>query len=668
MLARAQIDPSGTLIDAQRFLTSTNDPEASVTAQYALGMALRTQFVLDEAQQTLQRAADEALAAGFETLGGRALLTLSGAHAMAGKMDEAIAVVGRAREHLEGPDLSAAQAQMATMLYEQDRHEEAILEFNAAIATIRTHNALARLPLALANRANALAALGRLTEAQASLEQAWEVVDHDRAQTGMILSHLGWVAALRGDLPVALRWFEQLEQSDVPGRDDPGWLVDYAHALLESGLAEEASAVARQSLELAEEKGLRVRRQLPLRVLADASLRSGDLDAAREAARLAVEALEEIGGSVLPGRLREVEAALAAQPTVEDLDRLGNLIAEVEETDRAAEALEARVNLALTAAKLGLVERAETNLSQPALHSAPLRVQVQAWTALAYLRVAGGDLAGAGSALRAALRRAAVHRAAFGAADVRAASAGLGADAAQLGLTLAIDGGDPAQVLAWAERARSAAQRTRPVTQGADAEQRDLLARYRQISDQIRKAAGPEAGLLRDRSRLERRIRDHARTVAAEGELVSTIPSMSEVRRALDGQTFVEYVESDGEIHALVMGPKRSRLVALPGGQGVRERLQAIDLALVRVLSDRAAAAASERIESILEDLDERLVDPWRHLLGEEVTVSPIGFLHSVPWSALPSLRHLLWWPDQTSITQHRRSQHSANSGRSRRR
>lgn len=102
-------------------------------------------------------------------------------------------------------------------------------------------------------------------------------------------------------------------------------------------------------------------------------------------------------------------------------------------------------------------------------------------------------MAGAESVLLAAMRRADAHRAAFGAADVRAASAGLGVEAALLGPRLALEDGKPSKVLSWAERARSAAQRTRPVLPGTDARQRELLTQYRQVSDRIRGVIGGAA-------------------------------------------------------------------------------------------------------------------------------------------------------------------------------
>ena len=136
--------------------------------------------------------------------------------------------------------------------------------------------------------------------------------------------------------------------------------------------------MARRSLDLATDRGLKLRRILPLRVLAESAIRAGDFPAAIEAASEAANSMEELGASPLPARMLECEAYIADAPTLGDIDRFEEVIADIEQTDRAALAFDARVDLAFACAQLGLTERAMTALPRNAFTGGPLRTQATA--------------------------------------------------------------------------------------------------------------------------------------------------------------------------------------------------------------------------------------------------------------------------------------------------
>src|SRR6185503_19232906 len=134
----------------------------------------------------------------------------------------------------------------------------------------------------------------------------------------------------------------------------------------------------------------------------------------------------------------------------------------------------------------------------------------RAWHAEALVRHESGRTHGVGSALRAGLRLLEGHRAALGATELRAHVSSHAADLASLGVRVALERGEPAQVLAWSERWRAGSLRPRPVRPPEDSVLAADLEELRRVTAEADEAAlaGRDAKpALRRQVALEARIR-----------------------------------------------------------------------------------------------------------------------------------------------------------------
>jgi CHAT domain-containing protein len=165
---------------------------------------------------------------------------------------------------------------------------------------------------------------------------------------------------------------------------------------------------------------------------------------------------------------------------------------------------------------------------------------------------------------------------------------------------------------------------------------RDLAAlrEVRRRLDEARTKRAATAGLLEeDRLRLERAIRRRARHLA--GENWSTDPFTADLLVAgLDRTTFVELVDVDGVLHAVIAGAGKVRHVPLGGARDAEQAIAFAQFALRQAARGRPADLAD--VGGRLQDaLLGRVAD---ELDGGPVVISPTSRLHGAPWALLPSL------------------------------
>lgn len=613
------MEPDLVVAEMEAFLQDATDPEAVFTARYALGMAERSRSNLDEAAAILRAVGDDAIAAGFEQLGGRALLSYSGALGIAGRLDEAIEAAEEASTHLTGADLAAARVQVATFHTNREQHDEALAAYDAAIAVMETEpGGAARLTTAYHNRALTLVGLYRYAEAYDSLVQAYGMLEHEPDQRGRVVTHLGWLAALRGDIVGALRWFEELQDPTMPGRRDPGAKADYATALLLAGLTREAAHAAREAVALAERHGEGVRLGQAHTIRAAALLELGRVEGARRSAEAAAAAYRSVGAEAYQADLLLARILLRDRGAAR-LDEAVDLVEVVWSAGHLRRVAEVMLEASIRLAEAGRSDDATVMLDRVGI-PASATDEVLTTTAQAWIASANGESTEARRVLAQAASQADEYRSGLGATDLRASSA-IGREAVKLGLRMAIEDQAPDEAFAWAERFRATAQRRRPVMADKD---NDLLVRYRQLM------ADPSAG-DGERRDLEQRIAERAR-LAAGSRAVAAV-GLPDLQHRLDDARFVELFETDGRWWALVIDADAAELVELDGGDLPR-RLDALDVALGRLLRRPDDDAAFERI---VQDLDARFVEPWRRE-ASRVIVSPVGLTTAIPWAALPSL------------------------------
>ena len=258
-----------------------------------------------------------------------------------------------------------------------------------------------------------------------------------------------------------------------------------------------------------------------------------------------------------------------------------------------------------------------------------------------------GDLRGADSAVRAGLRVIQRHQATLAATELRAHAAEHGAELAALGVSLAIRSGRAERVLVSADRWRANALVPRPVRPPSDevlVQQLDRLRSVRRELDEASRAGRPVLAIERRQATLEKAVRERARLVGSTSSELPTLPPVRELRARLGNRALVEYVESGGRLHAVVLTAEDCRLAKLGRVADIRHEIRLLTFALRRLalihlgqpLSPAAALRSAVRSGELLSTA---LLRPLRPPLGDRpLVIVPTTALHGLPWAALPEL------------------------------
>jgi hypothetical protein len=257
----------------------------------------------------------------------------------------------------------------------------------------------------------------------------------------------------------------------------------------------------------------------------------------------------------------------------------------------------------------------------------PLWLQIQAWTALARVRMAEGDRRGAGAAIRAGMTRLERYRAGIGATDLRLHASELGRDLADLGSQLAIASGAARRVLNWSERIRNSGVRL----DRSEPEVVTALADLRRVAARARAVAGTEAaGEVR---RAEARVSALTRQARQVGGGFSAT-SVGEIRDLLGERTLVEFVEAGGRLCAVTIDDDGEGLTELVETAAIRTPLDHLRFAAERIARPSSSAAsltaAIASAREVAAELRDRLVDPLQ--LAHPTVIVPSAALHAIPW------------------------------------
>ena len=313
------------------------------------------------------------------------------------------------------------------------------------------------------------------------------------------------------------------------------------------------------------------------------------------------------------------------------------------------EARRAQLMVARAAIELGspAVARRELAGCSVLLRRGPVADRIEAWHVEALLRLDRGDSAGAHRALRAGLGLLEGYRETLGASDLRATVSEIGVELAQLGLRIALASADTDSMLAWADRLRGSALRLPPVTPPNVPELRDRAAELRRVSAEIWRAErGRRATrtLLARQATLEASIRRLSRHAAGGAAPGGAPPGRRELAGALRNAALVELIELDGTLTALTLADRRLTRHVLGTAEPVREELEWLRFALVR-LTRRSQGAAQratmlQGARASAEALGERLIAPLVDSVDDRpLVIVPTGSLHAMPWAMLPQLR-----------------------------
>ncbi|WP_461023772.1 CHAT domain-containing protein [Thalassiella azotivora] len=551
---------------------------------------------------------------------------------------------------------SVVRGQRGLLLLRGARYAECIHELDAVIPTLLwspTDQARAQL-----NRGTASLLVGDLPSARHHLALAAATASTAGWEVGAAkaMGNLGYLALLAGDIPEALRLNDESAPVLNPlGKGVAGVIRGMrARMLMSAGLLGEADAELDSALEL----------------LRSVRLTQDQAEAELDRAEVALADDRPADARRWAARARRRFASRGADVCVLQCDLI-RLQADRAQGRSLAATAEAAERLVLELRDKGLREQARTAelihadallalgrpVAPPALvPDERIGTRLLARAVRAQRATAAGDARAAAAERTRGLVELHRYQARFGSLDLQSGASGLGRRLATEGLTAAVQGGRPQQVLTWSERARATTSRTPALRPPADPVAAEMLADLRYVRTQLQAAEqarreDADVRRLRQRRRdLERSIR--ARAWYAEGHGAVDRPArLDEVRAALphptgDG-TMVSLFAVGDDLHALVVTPRSARVLRLGHAPDVAERVLRVradlDLLATSRMPPPVREVAIRSLRAGLAALQRQVWEPLRTAratLDEgPVLVVPCAAVAALPWTALPALR-----------------------------
>ena len=637
VLAIAREEPQ-TAVSRAKDLIDRGDRRTRAITHFALGLAHRA--LANGAESTKNLEAANGLAGDDGELRGQILRSLAFNYAQAGQFTRADRTIEQSIQMLTGQEQELSRLQKAFMLLMRGEHRAALPVLDTAVAGFSATGDDDYLELTLYNRALVHMEFGDYQSSQRDLERAYEIgvrLDHPVSAADAAL-HLSQVLGWCDDVPGAMQWHARsVELRATAGAANPVADAEHAFVLAQARLLREAEVALRSALprliDAGDNQAVAVAGHL---LLADVMAEKADYRAAAEAVeQAAAESSDDDRWQfdIAAARHRIRVAAGEASPellesmlmTADDMERNG------EDASATIERLRA-VPVAIACGDRRALD-ALRSVAEQAGRRGPLWLQIQAWTALARARKAAGDARGAAAAVRAGMNRVERYRGGIGATDVRLYAGELGTELASIGLDLAVRSGSPRRVYLWSERLRGGGIRRSAVTPDIEA----ALADLRRTTASLRKADAESAG---EAARLVRRAESRVSSLVRQlrrstGETGTATPA--EIQRQLAGQALIEYVESDGELFAVVVTTD-VRLIPLGDVQPIRTTVDYLRMAAERVARPTTSASSREAALTAATDaaskLRAALLDPLA-MSAARLVIIPTGVLHDVPWTLI---------------------------------
>lgn len=660
-------DPATALRAAAEVIAARTGPHAAAVAHRAAGLALADIDDLPAAVHHFRQAIAIADRHGLCAAAAKARMSLAVSLAGLGKLKASLRELDRAADASRGVDRAEVLAQRALVLGRAGRFAESMALYRKAIPVLRRSGNLRFEALALLNRGALRALHGDLAGAQTDLRRSASLArDGDLTQLlADAENNLGYVAACQGEIPTALAAFARAER--VPGVG-PGQLAatwtDRATALLRVGLAGEAAKDAARAVALLERTGRLLDAASARLLLAEALLADGDPAGACDLAQRTAAQLRRQQRDAWA--TQAVHLAVAARYAAGE--RSGHLVraarANAVEAQRllgAVGARHARLLLVRVLVDRGVIAEAAALIENRPHRNAPAHLQLADWTARALIYRQSGEGAAARRAVRAGLRVVTDYAAALGASELRAGAAAHGRELAELGIRLALDSGDPVQVLAAAETLRARSLDRPPTRPPEDALLAADLAALRQLNTELATGDGAApTGLHTERRRLERSIRDRTRTAppGAGGPLPPL--DLPAIVTTLGHRALVAYLRSDDDLCAVTIVDAQPRLHRLGPWAGLAREIAAARFAAHRIWRagsvEDVHGAVHASLAHAANTLDEALLGRLPELTERALVLAPTAELHALPWSLLPStvgrtvavIPSLGWWQART--------------------
>ena len=628
------------------------DWSAASVAERALGLIAGHLSDSASAQEHLRSAIRFARRASDPPAAALARLDLAYVLVRRGRPTGALREIAAAEADLPDADARSLLQMRAMVFKSLGRLDEAMASYALALPLTRAAGDRRELAVLLGNRGVLHLHRGDTRQAETDLEESdaiFAAIGADLSRA--IMAHnLGYVAALRGDVPLALRRYDDAESGYARHREIPLELWrDRCELLMEVGLAAEALVAADRAVDAA--TGRHEPAELAEAQLrrAQASLAEGNAADALGLAATATRSLARHGRPAWATLARWIRqrAALALDPASIGAAELRRTATRLESAGWKGAGLEARLLAGQVAAAAGRAAQARQDLAivGRARTSGPMWHRQVGWHAEALRRAVGGDRAGA---LRAAARGMAIveeHRATLGATDLRASASGRVAALAGMGMELAVDGGRPETVLRWAELTRAAALLHPPARPPHDEQVTAALGELRLVVRQRLDAvdqAQTDRALLRRQIQLEDRVRRLVRQADGSGRTDWTRVDIDAVHAAVRDQALIEFATVRGRLLAVVAVGGRVRIHWLGDAHSLGGELEHLLFALRRMSTGRPdpSGARRGRLLAAADRLDRELLAPLAGDIGDRpLVIVPTEPLHGLPWAVLPSCR-----------------------------
>ena len=627
---------------AQRIVASETDPWVLSVARHALGVVWRDRGQLDRAVPELRTAVTLARRSGDpeRECDVRAALGLS--LAIAGRTHAGLSQLQQALDAASDP-VTIAKIRMRrghAFYFLLLRPREALADLELALATFRSVDERIWMARTLNVVGLSQVALGRADLAAQAINEAEEIFMEEGqvAESVVTLHNRGYIAWCRGDLPAALRLYDEAAEGYAALGEDYSLLVyDRCQAFLAAGLVPEAvELVARRigkgSLEAVHEAEL-------LLTLSSAELVDGHIESADAHATRAHEMFRRQRRDWWAAQA-ELAILLVRHQKGTGGRRLANAAASVGDRlatigmDEAASAWLLAGQVAASA-RLGSAARCLKLAAEYRSRPSGL-VSSTGWQALALERDLQGDARGVLNACRRGLEALDRHRATLGSSELRALATRHGDELAALALRHAMPG-RPRGLLEWAELWRANALFQSPVHPPDDevlaGDLAALRATRRRLTEARSEGSANVTRLADDQVRLERAIRRRTHHLAGTSAGTTRFRA-SQLIDSLGDITFVELVNVDEVLHALVARQGRIRHLALGAAA---EADQAV--AFARFAIRQAARGRPTDMSDVGRRLQAALLgEVAGHLADGPVVLSPTSRLHTAPWGLLPVL------------------------------
>jgi tetratricopeptide (TPR) repeat protein len=661
------VDASGALhelVDLRRALHRDPRHVAEVTAHMAtearaagdaalasqclalLGRARRSLGEIDLAESALEEALKYAAQTTDADLEADARIGLAGVLSFAGRTEEGLTQLDMAERIASGRPKAYAALQRAIIDQRVGRTAAALIGYESALPTLRQLDATIDIALVLMNRGVIRTQSGDIDGAVADLTESHDlfVAESHAFGVAQTLHGLGWAYARGGELQRALEHLDlAITRFADLGHAASEVVIDRIEVLLAAGLSGEAYETAIETVARLAAAGNHSLVAETWLLCAQAARLAGDRRSAVEHAERARALFAE---QQSPGweRAARLEAHRGSGTASVDV-----LVALADELTMVGNASGATVALALAcqrAADEGANTRASalaTSCSERAERLGVLEVRLLASHAEAIAALGNGHRNEAQARVRSGLDDLHRCRVALGATDARAAIGAHAADLAALGLRIAVEGGDAADVLEWIERARAGRTLPIPPRPPDDAELAADLVELRAVVSALRtcETDGSDPGDLLSRQRaLEASVRQRHLRAGGEQAPAPEPPTPDDLRRRLGDAALVEMAEVGGRLIGVAVDADALRLVELGPATRANDAAASAAASLRSLLtSDSAGQARASRIDRLhaaLSAVDEVL----RPLLdgdGPLVIVAP-PLLQHLPWSIVPSI------------------------------